>query len=168
MDALKACFGDDDDEGDDIFPLTNTTQSSSNINNNEKNKYHNKKNKRKKRKNNSTNNKKTEKIILRDNFVVPPERRISIDVSKYKLEKKKYEKEDDNGNIEYKLKLCDVSKLRFQELKSGMNFRLHEGYGECYYEIGVEDNGNDLGITREELDQTVSLLTFIANDLSKE
>ena len=165
MDALKACFGDDDDEGDDIFPLTNTTQSSSNINNNEKNKYHNKKNKRKKRKNNSTNNKKTEKIILRDNFVVPPERRISIDVSKYKLEKKKYEKEDDNGNIEYKLKLCDVSKLRFQELKSGMNFRLHEGYGECYYEIGVEDNGNDLGITREELDQTVSLLTFIANDL---
>ena len=35
---------------------------------------------------------------------------------------------------------------RIQELTSQMNFRLREGCGECYYEIGVEDNGNALGI----------------------
>jgi GTPase len=121
--------------------------------------------KHKKRKNYSTSNQKSEITLLNKNFIVPVERRISIDVSKFKLERKKYQKEDDYGNIEYKLKLCDVTKLRYEELKSGMNFRLHEGYGECYYEIGVEDNGNDLGITLEELTQTVSLLNLIANDL---
>ena len=129
------------------------------------NKKPKKKNKHKKRKTYSSKNQKIEKKLTSDNFILPVERRISIDVSKYKKERRKFKKENDEGNIEYKWKLCDVTKLRFEELKTGMNFRLHEGYGECYYEIGVEDNGNDLGITEEELVQTVSLLIFIANDL---
>ena len=32
-----------------------------------------------------------------------------------------------------------------------MKFRLQEGRGECLYEIGVEDNGNNLGLSQTEL-----------------
>ena len=172
---LKTCFADDEDEEEAMEKNKNKyhfndnknpyDQNQKKIENKNKHKNDKRKEKRKKRKNYSTNQK-LEKPILSDNFILPVERRVSIDVSKYKLEHKKYKKEDDFGNIEYKWKLCNVSKLRFEELKTGMNFRLHEkGYGECFYEIGVADNGEDLGITLEELNQTVSLLNFIANDL---
>ena len=165
---LASCFGNDDEEENNNndknqkrYPKQRKYLDKSQ--NPEKNQK--KKNKAKKRKNYSSNNQKTEMSLQSNNFILPVERRVSIDISQFKLERKKYHKEDDYGKVEYKWKLCDVTKLRFQELKTGMNFRLHEGYGECYYEIGVEDNGNDLGITLEELTQTVSLLTFIANDL---
>ena len=174
MDPYLTCFGSDEEDNE-----TKETDKKNNKNKKRQNKrkisenptptskkeQKAKKIVKKKRKNYSTNNQKTEITLLNNNFVVPVERRVSIDISKIKLERKKYQKEDDYGNVEYKLKLCDVTKLRYEELKSGMNFRLHEGYGECFYEIGVEDNGNDLGITLEELTQTVSLLNLIANDL---
>ena len=41
---------------------------------------------------------------------------------------------------------------RIEELTTQMKFRIEEGNGECYYEIGVEDNGNPLGISKEELE----------------
>ena len=45
-----------------------------------------------------------------------------------------------------------------------MKFRIEEGNGECYYEIGVEDNGNPLGISKEELEISVNVknLSFLA------
>ena len=172
--CIKTCFASDEDEKESETknnnnhpkkPRNKEYKGNPNPNKN-KNKKDKRKENRKKRKNFSTSNQKSEKTILSDNFILPVERRISIDVSKYKIERKKYEKEEDEGNIEYKWKLCDVTKLRFQELKTGMNYRLHEtGYGECLYEIGVADSGEDIGITLEELSQTVSLLNFIANDL---
>lgn len=57
--------------------------------------------------------------------------------------------EDDEGNDEYKLKLIDPSPEKFQNLTTQMKFRLNEGGGECFYKIGVEDNGNPLGIPKE-------------------
>ena len=123
------------------------------------------KNKKKKerKKNLSVENK--EKLFNSDNSLIPPERRISIDISKFKLEKRKYDIEYDYGNIEYKLKLCDVNVQRIQELTTQMKFRLGEGHGECYYEIGVEDNGNTLGISKEELEISLSVINTIANNL---
>ena len=165
MDFAKI-FGNDGEDEDEEEKNKKHSRKRNNRNNEiNKEKKNGKKLNHKKRKNYSTSNQKSEKTLLSDNFVIPPERRISIDVSKFKLERKKYNKENDEGNVEYKLKLCNVSKLRFEELKTGMNFRIREGYGECFYEIGVEDNGNDLGITQEELTQTLSLLNFIATDL---
>jgi len=165
MDFAKI-FGNDGEDEDEEEKNKKHSRKRNNRNNEiNKEKKNGKKLNHKKRKNYSTSNQKSEKTLLSDNFVIPPERRISIDVSKFKLERKKYKKENDEGNVEYKLKLCNVSKLRFEELKTGMNFRIREGYGECFYEIGVEDNGNDLGITQEELTQTLSLLNFIATDL---
>ena len=174
MDNFQSiCFGSDDEEEESKKIKKNKNKkrnpnprkTSENLIENQKEEKNTSKKVKKKRKNYSLRNQKTEITLLNNNFIVPPERRISIDVSKFKLERKKFKKEDDYGNVEYKLKLCNITKLRYEELKSGMNFRLHEGYGECFYEIGVEDNGNDLGITLEELNQTVSLLNLIANDL---
>ena len=122
-----------------------------------------KKKKRKERKNFSVGNK--EKIFNSDSSLIPVERRISIDISKFKLEKKKYDIEYDYGNVEYKLKLCDVTVQRIQELTTQMKFRLGEGNGECYYEIGVEDNGNTRGISKEELEISLSVINTIAINL---
>ena len=119
--------------------------------------------KKKERKNYSVENK--EKIFNSDNSIIPAERRISIDISKYKLEKKKYDIESDYGSVEYKLKLCDVTVQRIQNLTTQMQFRLREGGGECYYEIGVEDNGNALGISKEELEISLSVINTMAINL---
>ena len=49
--------------------------------------------------------------------------------------------EDDEGNVEYKWKLIDPSEERFEKLVTQMKFRLAEGTGEAFYEVGVEDTG---------------------------
>lgn len=58
-----------------------------------------------------------------------------------------YEQEDDHGNREYKLKLVNPSVDRIEHLTTQMKFRLAEGNGEAFYEIGLEDNGNPLGLS---------------------
>ncbi len=45
------------------------------------------------------------------------------------------------GNVEYKLKLVDPTKQRFEHLVTQMKWRLREGQGEAIYEIGVADDG---------------------------
>ena len=130
--------------------------------NSSKTKSKNKK-KKERKKNLSVENK--EKLFNSDNSLIPAERKISLDISKFKLEKRNYDIEYDYGNIEYKLKLCDVNVQRIQELTTQMKFRLGEGHGECYYEIGVEDNGNTLGISQEELEISLSVINTIANNL---
>jgi len=126
----------------------------------------NKKKNKKSRKNFSAENK--EKINHFNNSdisLIPVDRKISIDMSKLTLEKKKFDIEYDNGNVEYKLKLCDVNVERIVELTTQMNFRLSEGSGECYYVIGVEDSGNPLGISKEELEISLSVINSIAINL---
>jgi GTPase len=86
-------------------------------------------------------------------------------MSKFTIEKKKFDIEYDNGNVEYKIKLCDVNVERIVELTTQMNFRLGEGSGECYYIIGVEDSGNTLGISKEELEISLSVINSIAINL---
>jgi elongation factor 1-alpha len=162
---LKNCFGSSDDE-DEKFEIKHKKDRivsyHPNSNNKTKEKRKNK-NKNPRKKNLSVEDK--DKIYKSDNSLIPIERRISIDMSKFKLEKKKYHIEYDYGNIEYKLKLCDVTVQRIQELTSQMKFRLGEGCGECYYEIGVEDNGNTLGISKQELEISLSVINTIAINL---
>ena len=69
--------------------------------------------------------------------------------------------EDDFGNIEYKLKLVDPSLERIQHLTSQMKFRLEEGSGEAFYNVGYEDNGNPLGLCKEDLFKSVRNYLFI-------
>lgn len=51
------------------------------------------------------------------------------------------ERENDEGNVEYKLKLLKPSAQRFEQLVTQLKFRLEEGGGEALYEIGVADDG---------------------------
>ena len=46
-----------------------------------------------------------------------------------------------------------------------MKWRLQEGEGEAIYEIGVEDNGMFVGLTREELDSSLNTLNVMASKL---
>jgi ribosome-binding protein aMBF1 (putative translation factor) len=60
-------------------------------------------------------------------------------------------KEDDEGNVEYKLKLVNPSDDRLDHLATQMKFRVREGLGEAHYRIGVEDNGRPMGLEMEEM-----------------
>lgn len=166
---LKNCFGSDDDE-DEKFEIKHKKErkvayhpNADKSNNKRKNKNKSK-NKKSLKKNFSVENIE-KKSFHSDNSLIPVERKISLDISKFNLEQKNYHIEYDYGNVEYKLKLCDVNVQRIQELTSQMNFRLREGSGECYYEIGVEDNGNALGISQQELEISLSVINTIAINL---
>lgn len=68
---------------------------------------------------------------------------------------KSLKKERDNGNIEYKFKLVNISHKKQSKLISQMNYRLREGNGKSMYAIGFLDNGFAKGITKSELKITL-------------
>ncbi|KAG8468853.1 hypothetical protein KFE25_007371 [Diacronema lutheri] len=68
------------------------------------------------------------------------------------------ERESDEGNVEYKLKLLRPSASRFEQLVTQLKFRLEEGGGEALYEIGVADSGRAPGLTADELDDSLRTL----------
>ena len=71
--------------------------------------------------------------------------------------------ENDYGNIEYKLKLTNISNDRNEELITQMKFRLNEGNGEAIYQIGILDNGTILGINETDMRESIDNLIKIAN-----
>jgi len=54
---------------------------------------------------------------------------------------------DNEGNIEYKLKLVSPTPERLEHLVTQLKWRLAEGGGEAIYEIGVGDDGSLVGKT---------------------
>ncbi|XP_059475632.1 GTP-binding protein 2 isoform X1 [Neocloeon triangulifer] len=69
------------------------------------------------------------------------------------------------GNVEYKLKLVNPSRLRFEHLVTQMKWRLREGQGEAIYEIGVEDSGVLTGLSGKELRASLQTLRHMAQKL---
>ncbi|BES97818.1 unnamed protein product [Nesidiocoris tenuis] len=69
------------------------------------------------------------------------------------------------GNIEYKLKLLNPSRTRFQHLVTQLKWRLREGGGEAIYEIGVEDSGLLAGLPSYEMDASLKTLSLMAAEL---
>eukprot|EP00798_Chlamydomonas_sp_ICE-L_P006225 gene6225-2842_t len=74
--------------------------------------------------------------------------------------------EKHDGNVEYKLQLHPPSAARFQQLITQMNFRLSEGNGECYYAVGVEDDGYPKGLDDVQLESSAAVLHLMANTLN--
>ena len=70
--------------------------------------------------------------------------------------------ENDIGNIEYKLKLLKTEDTRIDELTTQLRFRLSEGNGECFYIIGVKDNGVLDGISENDFIESFDNLKKIA------
>jgi len=73
------------------------------------------------------------------------------------------EPEKEDGNVEYKLKLVDKGKERIESLATQMRYRCIEGGGECIYNLGVEDDGQIVGITEKEYDETIKNINLIAD-----
>lgn len=118
--------------------------------------YNTKKNKRK---NDSSTNKKDNPVISPYTTSIP-----NINNLLYKT----YDEELDNGNKEYKLKLIGITSDKLEKRITQMKFRLQEGNGECYYFLGVEDNGNPLGISEEELKESIGVIQIMVNKIKAE
>ena len=73
--------------------------------------------------------------------------------------------EADDGNVEYKLQLLSPSPARFTRLVTQMKWRLLEGGGQAYYELGVADSGDLIGLPREELEQSLETLEMMAGEI---
>jgi GTPase len=86
--------------------------------------------------------------------------------------------EIEEGNVEYKLKLVDPTPERLEHVRSShlplpglqtepsrcvvqltsqLKWRLFEGSGEAFYEIGIEDNGTARGLSPADLDKSIQV-----------
>uniref|UniRef100_H2ZNL5 Tr-type G domain-containing protein n=1 Tax=Ciona savignyi TaxID=51511 RepID=H2ZNL5_CIOSA len=73
--------------------------------------------------------------------------------------------QEEEGNVEYKLKLVDPTESRLEHLVTQMKWRLQEGQGEAIYKIGVEDNGVCAGLADSEFQATMNTLNSMAERL---
>ncbi len=69
--------------------------------------------------------------------------------------------EREEGNVEYKLKISPSDEDRIERLATQLNYRLKEGGGEAFYEIGISDNGEPVGISEEEAKKTFEAMNEI-------
>ena len=69
------------------------------------------------------------------------------------------------GNIEYKLKLTNISNARFARLVTQLKWRLLEGGGQAYYELGVADSGALIGLSRADLEESLETLEMMAGEI---
>lgn len=69
------------------------------------------------------------------------------------------------GNVEYKLMLNTNNAQRLQHLTTQMNWRLKEGQGIAFYEIGVGDDGQVIGLDDRQLQKSLHTLQKMAEQL---
>lgn len=65
---------------------------------------------------------------------------------------------DDRGNVEYKYQLLSPSADRVLHLQTQMRWRVEEGSGSALYRVGVKDDGSAVGLSVEDLTQSLSTL----------
>ena len=75
------------------------------------------------------------------------------------------EEEKDDGNIEYKRELLNLTEETINKRMTQMKYRIYEGSGEALYFIGVGDDGKLLGLNREEYEISIKNLEIIANNI---
>ncbi|KAG1800569.1 uncharacterized protein BJ212DRAFT_1439565 [Suillus subaureus] len=73
--------------------------------------------------------------------------------------------ESEEGNVEYKLHLLSPSPSRFTHLVTQLKWRLLEGGGQAYYELGVADSGVLIGLGRREMEETLGTLEEMAGEI---
>jgi hypothetical protein len=72
---------------------------------------------------------------------------------------------DSQGCIEYKLQLLNPSPARFARLVTQLKWRLLEGGGHAYYELGVADSGALIGLPPAELEMSLETLDLMAGEI---
>ena len=76
------------------------------------------------------------------------------------------EQEKDEGNVEYKSQLLNLTEERIQQLMTQMAYRLVEGKGEAIYEIGVRDDGTLIGLPENDFNESLTNLKNIVENIS--
>ncbi|KAI9906586.1 hypothetical protein PsorP6_002904 [Peronosclerospora sorghi] len=74
------------------------------------------------------------------------------------METEHLSKEVEEGNVEYKQQLLEPTPDRLRQLTTQMHWRLNEGGGTAFYEIGVKDNGQVLGLSEDALQRSLGVL----------
>lgn len=69
------------------------------------------------------------------------------------------------GNVEYKVRLLNPTAERFTRLVTQLKWRLLEGGGQAYYELGVADSGQLVGLTNEHLALSLQTLEEMAGEI---
>ncbi len=73
-------------------------------------------------------------------------------------------REEEEGNIEYKLKFEDVSEDKLKKLVTQLIYRLEEGGGEAFYELGLMDDGTPIGLTDDEAKRALEVFDRIVKE----
>lgn len=71
--------------------------------------------------------------------------------------------EVEEGNKEYKRKLCNLSRYRFQQLQSQMKWRINEGNGVAIYYIGVDDDGTIVKLNTKDKKESLKNIKKLAS-----
>ncbi len=80
-------------------------------------------------------------------------------------------KDGERNNIEFKENLIEnyhLKKDRIQRLASQMKYRMEKGNGEAIYFIGVDDDGELVGLTDEHMKESVFVLKKVAQEIGAE
>ncbi len=74
-------------------------------------------------------------------------------------------RERESGCVEYKRQLLTSSRWRFEQLVSQCKWRLAEGEGRCTYFVGVDDDGDAIGLAPAPLAASLATLRAMAAQL---
>ena len=72
--------------------------------------------------------------------------------------------EIEEGNIEYKLKIIPDKASRLMSLSSQLRWRCNEGRGMTIYFLGISDKGVLIGLTRKELENSLTNLDIMIKE----
>ena len=73
--------------------------------------------------------------------------------------------EPPKGNIEYKRNLEKFTRVKFEKYSTQLKYRIIEGNGKAIYIIGINDNGNVFGISKETIPDTINLVNRISYNI---
>jgi GTPase len=73
--------------------------------------------------------------------------------------------EPSEGNIEYKRNLEKFTRVKFEKYSTQLKYRIIEGNGKAIYIIGINDNGNVYGISKETISYTINLVNYISSNI---
>ncbi|KAF4035408.1 Elongation factor Tu GTP binding domain [Phytophthora infestans] len=76
--------------------------------------------------------------------------------------------EVEEGNVEYKQQLLEPSPDRLRQLTTQMHWRLNEGRGTAFYEVGVKDNGEVLGLAEDVMLRSLGTLARMCRVVNAE
>ena len=94
----------------------------------------------------------------------------------FKLQNKKFnnppkarqiKQENDEGNIEYKYRLCKFSDSnRLNKLITQLNYRLYQGDGKAIYNLGFMDDGTPKGLPMDDILESLNNLYQMCSQIN--